>query len=74
MNSKLIDVIRGLTPSEEEITDATNLESLGFDSLKLVELIVEIEENFNVEFEESDLNTSKIRTAADINQLLEKYS
>jgi len=74
LNNKLIEVIKGLTPSDEEITDATILENLGFDSLKTVELMVEVEENFDIEFEESDLNTSKIQTVADLENLLKKYS
>ena len=45
---------------------------LGIDSLDMIELIIAIEEEFKFEFEESDLDTSKINTVDDLFLLVEK--
>ncbi len=48
-------------------------EDLGFDSLSIVELIVNLEEEFNLQFNESDLDPRNIQTVEDIYQLLARY-
>ena len=41
----------------ESITEYTNLiNDLGFDSIQLVELVVEIEKAYSIEFKDEDLN------------------
>lgn len=46
---------------------------LGLDSLKMVELIVAIEDAFEIEIDESDLDPTKLQTVGDIYTLLDKY-
>ena len=46
---------------------------LGFDSLSLVELIVFLEEKFDIEINESDLDPNNIKTVGQIYILVEKY-
>lgn len=48
-------------------------EDLGLDSLNMVELIVELEDVFNIEFDESDLDPTKFLTVSDVYELVEKY-
>jgi len=46
---------------------------LGLDSLNMVELIVELEEQFNIEIDESDLDPAALQTVDQIYALVEKY-
>ena len=48
-------------------------EDLGFDSLSLVELIVDLEDRFDIEIDESDLDPSQLKTVAQIYSLVDKY-
>lgn len=59
----------------EAITPELRLnEDLGFDSLNMVELIVELEEQFGIVINESDLNPSALRTVEKVYALVEKYT
>jgi len=49
-------------------------DDLGFDSLKLVELILAIEDGLSIEIDESDLDPSQIMTVDDLYKLIKKYS
>ena len=58
---------------ESEITEDKHLfNDLGADSLDFVELSMLLEHEFNVKFSEED--TSKVKTVADLYQLIEKYT
>lgn len=48
-------------------------EDLGFDSLSLVELIVDLEDRFDIEIDESDLDPGHIKTVGEIYSLVDKY-
>ena len=48
-------------------------EDLGFDSLSLVELIVDLEDRFNIEIDESDLDPGQLKTVGQIYTLVDKY-
>lgn len=48
-------------------------EDLGFDSLSLVELIVDLEDRFDIEIDESDLDPGQLKTVAQIYSLVDKY-
>ena len=59
----------------EEIAEDQSLKSdLGMDSLNVVELIVELEEVFGIEIDESDLDPAELQTVGQIYSLIEKYS
>jgi acyl carrier protein len=49
-------------------------EDLGFDSLKIVELIVALEESLCIEIDESDLDPNSIIKVADLYKLAAKYA
>ena len=48
-------------------------EDLGFDSLSLVELIVDLEDRFDIEIDESDLDPRQLKTVGQIYTLVDKY-
>lgn len=48
-------------------------EDLGFDSLRMVELIVALEEEFGIQFCEDDLDPAQLLTVEDLYVLTEKY-
>ena len=52
--------------SIDEIQSEDMLKSLGIDSLLLVELIITIEEVFNITFDQSDLNPERLITVKSI--------
>ena len=49
-------------------------EDLGLDSLNLVELMVELEDKFNIEIDESDLDPAALQTVDQIYALVSKYT
>ncbi|MCH5179887.1 MAG: acyl carrier protein [Erysipelotrichales bacterium] len=54
----------------EELDPAAELKSLGLDSLDLVELIMDIEENYGVEFDNEEL--VEFKTVGDVLSAIEK--
>ena len=58
-----------------EITDnnASLQVDLALDSLAMVMLLIEIEEEFGIELEESDMNPFEFNTVQDIIDLVSKY-
>lgn len=60
--------------SMEEISEYDELAGdLGMDSLGMITLLVAIEDTFQIELEESDMDPLALQTVDDIVQLLEKY-
>ncbi|MDR0286859.1 MAG: acyl carrier protein [Clostridiales bacterium] len=47
-------------------------EDLGFDSLKLVELMIELEDTFDIRFGESELDPNNIRNLSDLYEMVGK--
>ena len=58
----------------DDITAELRLnEDLGLDSLNMVELMVELEERFNIEIDESDLDPAALQTVEQVYALVAKY-
>jgi len=55
-------LVKELTLGEDEITLESNFEELGIDSLDLVELVMQLEEEFDITIEES----SELKTVQDV--------
>ncbi|MFH5836619.1 acyl carrier protein [Proteiniclasticum sp. C24MP] len=55
-------LVEELTLGEEEITMESNFEELGIDSLDLVELVMKLEEEFDITIEESE----ELKTIKDV--------
>lgn len=67
---QLLEEIGLLTIADTSMTLA---EDLGFDSLKLVMLLVLIEDTFEIELDESDMNPFELLCVEDVVQLVKKY-
>ncbi len=66
-------IAKELSVSEEEVTpDASFIDDLNADSLDLVELIMAIEEEFNVKI--SDEEADKIKTVRDAMDYLQEHA
>jgi len=64
-------IMEQLEVTREECTpDASFIEDLGADSLDLVELIMELEENFGIKITDEELE--KIRTIQDITDFIKR--
>ena len=55
---------------DAEIKESTNLSSLGLDSLDLVEITLEIEDKFHIDFTSNDI--SHLETVKDVISLIER--
>ncbi len=72
VNSKVKDIIveqLGVDP-ERVAAEASFIDDLGADSLDIVELVMAMEEEFNIEIPDED--AEKLRTVADVQNYLEK--
>ena len=58
---------------EEKINEETDLIQLGIDSLMTVELVLGLEEAFDIEFDDSDLEMENLKSVRDILTLVNKY-
>lgn len=59
--------------SYDEISNETHLrDDLGIDSLRLVDIIVAIEEKYDIEFDESDLEPSKLQRVCNLVEITDK--
>lgn len=55
MKEKILTIIKEACALEENMDENTTLESLSLDSLSFVEALVEIEEEFHIEFDIDEL-------------------
>lgn len=67
------EVLKGLCGVEEINLDDALQEDIGLDSLLMVTLLVELEEAFEIELEESDMNPYDLLTVEDVLTLVKKY-
>ena len=74
----MIEVVNGIL-AELSFYDGTiemNMrlsDELGIDSLRIVELIVALEEKFNITINETDLEPDLLKTVEDVYLLVNKY-
>lgn len=54
----------------KDISDGSELNSLGLDSLSVVELMMSIEDTFNIEIEDDE--AAKVKTVGDLAELVDK--
>lgn len=72
LSYEILSELSGIDVSNISETD-TLIENLGLDSLALVELLLETEEQFEIVFEESDMNPYDLKNVADYIALIMKY-
>lgn len=70
INEILMEMSFSRRPPQKE---DTLKEDLGLDSLKMAELIVALEEEFDIEFSDSDLDPNALETAGSLYTLIGKY-
>lgn len=69
MYNKIINVIEKMA-NVEKIEKTDSLQELGFDSLKMVELLFELESELEMELDEGKIMRSKMETVQDIMDLM----
>lgn len=74
MESKLKQIIVNISNQEISISDIKSetilTTDLGFDSVKIIELIVEIETAFDIEIDDDDLDIEKLTIFGKLNNLV----
>ena len=76
VKEKIKRIIVSKLKDEEKIRTLeydTPLLSLGIDSILALSILVEIEEEFNIEIDDSDLNMDKIRNISSFAELIDNY-
>ena len=70
---KIVEILTEL--GAENITLAAALrDDLGLDSLQMVNLLITLEEVFQIELEETDIDPTSLRTVEDVISLTKKYT
>ena len=73
INDKVIEILTELSGTENISLENHLQNDLGLDSMLMVTLLIEIEEKFNIELNESDMNPFDLNTVQDVISLVEKY-
>ena len=75
MDEKLKEIIMTVLELSEdvELTEDTDLTTLGLDSMTCVEVVVNLEEEFGITFEEEDLLVENMASIHCIKDLIQKY-
>jgi acyl carrier protein len=70
---KIIEILTEL--GVESITPESELrDGLGLDSLQMVNLLIALEEIFDIELEETDIDPASLLTVEDVISLAKKYT
>lgn len=75
MDEKLKEIIMTVLELSEdvELTEDTDLTTLGLDSMTCVEVVVNLEEEFGITVEEEDLLVENMASIHCIKDLIQKY-
>lgn len=73
LKEKTFKVLKSVSGVEINREEDHLLEDLALDSLKMVLLLVELEEAFEISLDESDMNPFDLITVGDVVRLAEKY-
>lgn len=74
MEERINEILKGKCFYDEIVPEQTLKDDLGLDSLSMVELIVELEEEFDIEIDESDLDPDDLKTVNHIYEIVRKYT
>ena len=74
VHDRVIEIIQSLCGSETVELADNLLSELSFDSLMMVTLLLELEECFDIELDESDMNPFALETVEQVILLMEKYA
>ena len=70
---KVYNILRDLSGCDDIKEDFSLLGDLGLDSLEMVTLLIKIEDVFEIELRESDMNPLDLKTASDVSTMVGKY-
>lgn len=73
LDIKVIEVLEDLCLIEIEDTAKFLVDDLSMDSLRMVMLLLTLEETFGIELDESDMNPFLLVTVEDVISLVRKY-
>lgn len=73
INDKVIEILAELSGTENISLENHLQNDLGLDSMLMVTLLLDIEEKFEIELNESDMNPFNLNTVQDVVSLVEKY-
>jgi len=73
IEEKVKDILKELSGMEISDTSLCLQEHLGLDSFLLVSLLVEIENKFNIELQEQDMNPFELIAVSDVIEMVSRY-
>lgn len=73
IKTQVIGILEDLCTDKINDTSLDLVSGLALDSLRMVMLLVMIEDVFEIELDESDMNPFKLRTINDVINLVSKY-
>ncbi|GFI46781.1 acyl carrier protein [Lachnospiraceae bacterium] len=74
MEKEIIEVIAPMSLLDvDEITENDLFSDIGVDSLKLVEIIMNLEDRFNITFADFELNPENLTTVKSVIALVKRY-
>ena len=74
ITKRTVKMLEDLTPIPVEDLNKELIKDLALDSLRLVMLLVNLEETFEIELDESDMNPFQLITVQDVVNLVNKYT
>jgi len=73
ITEQVIEIVEGLSLMTIQDADVTLTGDLSMDSLRMVMLLVTLEDTFEIELDESDMNPFALITVNDVIKLVMKY-
>lgn len=73
IKKQVIEIVEELSLMTIQDTDVTLTGDLSMDSLRMVMLLVTLEDTFEIELDESDMNPFSLITVQDVINLVQKY-
>lgn len=75
VHEKMTEIVRALVSDDSiEVNENTNLlKNLGFDSILFVQLLIKVEDTFDIEIEDEDLDISVISQVGEFEKVIAKY-
>lgn len=71
--NKVFDILKELSNQDTITNDSRLLQDLALDSLSMVMLLLQIEEVFEIELDESDMNPNDLEMVSQVIDLVSKY-
>lgn len=73
MEDRIKKVIQNMLNNDSDIDSNADLKVYGVDSLAKVQLLVDLEDEFGIEFEEDDINQNNFSSVLTIKETIGKY-